>query len=134
MSTAVDTRMRNEALLDSLMNYPAEKRGASAIDSWTRVKIYESSFYRNIFQPVQIADSDLDRTVESDKPVKIIDKMPWLADTEVGMELVGLSPDQIHRALADKRRASGRGVLDALRTQAAAAAALPAMMTDAGGG
>lgn len=76
MSTNADTRTRNEALLESLMNYPAEKRGASAIDAWTRVKIYESSFHRQIFQPVQIADSDLDRTVQSDKPVKIIDKMP----------------------------------------------------------
>ena len=75
----------------------------------------------------------ISRAAAADAGSKIIDKMPWLADTEVGMELVGLSPDQIHRALADKRRASGRGVLDALRTQAAAAA-LPAMMTDAGGG
>lgn len=75
-NAAADTRVRNEALLDSLMNYPAEKRGASAIDAWTRIKIFESSFHRKMFQPQQIADSDLDRAVDTDKPIKIIDKQP----------------------------------------------------------
>ena len=58
------------------------------------------------------------KAAAADAGSKILDKMPWLADTEVGMELVGLSPDQITRALADKRRAAGRGVLDALMAQA----------------
>ena len=47
--------------------------------------------------------------------------MPWLAETEVGMELMGLSDDQIKRALAERRRAAGRNVL----------AALPAPVSDA---
>jgi hypothetical protein len=34
-------------------------------------------------------------------------RLPWLADTEVGLELMGLSRDQIDRAMRDKRRAAG---------------------------
>jgi hypothetical protein len=55
------------------------------------------------------------RAAAADAGTKVIDKMPWLAETEVGMELMGLSPDQIRRALADRRRARGSEVLQALR-------------------
>jgi hypothetical protein len=51
----------------------------------------------------------------ADAGTKIIDKAPWLAETEVGLELMGLSPDQIRRAMADKRRARGSEVLAAIR-------------------
>lgn len=47
----------------------------------------------------------------ADAGSKIIDKAAWLADTEVGLELMGLSPDQIRRAMADKRRATGTTAL-----------------------
>jgi len=40
--------------------------------------------------------------------------MPWLAETEVGMELLGLTPSQIRRALAEKRAAEGRALLGRL--------------------
>lgn len=46
----------------------------------------------------------------------------WLKETDVGLELLGLSTQQIERALAQKavaeRKASGRAVLAALRPQA----------------
>lgn len=58
------------------------------------------------------------RAAAADAGAKQIASVPWLADTEVGLELLGLSPAQIKRALADKRRIVGRGVLDALRSQA----------------
>jgi hypothetical protein len=51
----------------------------------------------------------------ADAGTKIIDKAPWLADTEVGLELMGLSPDQIKRALADRRRAQGAATLQQIR-------------------
>lgn len=54
------------------------------------------------------------RAAEADSASKVIDKFPWLAETEVGLELAGLSPDQISRALAERRRATGRAVLDRL--------------------
>lgn len=40
------------------------------------------------------------------------------AQTEVELELLGLDEQQIRRVMADKRRAAGRGVLDALRQAA----------------
>jgi hypothetical protein len=54
------------------------------------------------------------KSAEADAATKVIDKFPWLAETEVGLELSGLSPDQIRRALAERQRANGRRVLDRL--------------------
>jgi hypothetical protein len=54
------------------------------------------------------------RSAEADSASKVIDKFPWLAETEVGLELAGLSPDQIRRALAERTRANGRTVLERL--------------------
>jgi hypothetical protein len=61
------------------------------------------------------------RAAAADAGSKILTLMPWLAETEVGLELVGLTRDQIERAMADKRRAAGAGVLNMLRQAAAAA-------------
>lgn len=54
------------------------------------------------------------RAAEADSASKVIDKFPWLAETEVGLELAGLSQDQIRRALAERQRAQGRQVLQRL--------------------
>jgi hypothetical protein len=54
------------------------------------------------------------RSQAADAGSKVIDKMPWLAETEVGLELMGLTPDQARRALAERRRAQGRAVLNRL--------------------
>lgn len=47
------------------------------------------------------------RAAAADAGSKTIDKVPWLAESEVGLELLGLTPDQISRAMADKHRAQG---------------------------
>ena len=57
------------------------------------------------------------RAAKADAGSKQVAAVPWLADTEVGLELMGLEPDQIKRALAEKRRAAGRAVLATLATQ-----------------
>lgn len=54
------------------------------------------------------------RAQAADAGSKIIDKFPWLAETDVGLELSGLSPDQIRRAKVERQRAKGRGVLERL--------------------
>ena len=54
------------------------------------------------------------RAVAADAGSKTLEKVPWLADTEVGLELLGLSPAQIRRALAERRAASGRELLRSL--------------------
>lgn len=54
----------------------------------------------------------------ADAGAKQVASIPWLADTEVGMELAGLAPDQIQRALADKRRQRGSTALQTLQAAA----------------
>lgn len=47
----------------------------------------------------------LTRAAEADAGAKQLGAVPWLAETEVGLELLGLTDDQMRRAMADKRRA-----------------------------
>ena len=54
------------------------------------------------------------RAAAADAASKILDKFEWLRDTEVGLELAGLTPSQIERALAERRRMVGRSVLNLL--------------------
>jgi hypothetical protein len=54
------------------------------------------------------------RAAKADAGSKQVAVAPWLAETEVGLELMGLEPDQIKRALAERRRAAGRAVLATL--------------------
>lgn len=56
----------------------------------------------------------LSRAAAADAGSKQLAAVPWLAETEVGLELLGLDPQQIRRALADRRLAAGRQVLAAL--------------------
>lgn len=47
------------------------------------------------------------RAAVADAGTKQIAAAPWLAETEVGLELIGLTPQQVRRAMSDKRRAQG---------------------------
>jgi hypothetical protein len=47
----------------------------------------------------------LTRSAQADAGVKQISGAPWLSETEIGLELLGLTSDQIARALAEKRSA-----------------------------
>lgn len=47
----------------------------------------------------------LSRSAEADAGMKQLSVMPWLAETSVGLELLGLTDDQARRALAEKNRA-----------------------------
>lgn len=49
----------------------------------------------------------ISKAAAADAGSKVIDKAPWLADTEVGLELLGLTTSQIERARAEKSRADG---------------------------
>jgi len=64
----------------------------------------------------------LSRAAQADAGAKQLASVPWLADTEIGLELLGLDKDQRERALSQRaeaeRRASGRAVLAALNTPA----------------
>lgn len=73
----------------------------------------------------------LSRAAQADAGMKQLGAVPWLAETEVGLELLGLSEQQIKRAMGERRRQVGRGVLEQL-TQAASrvtATASPEQLT-----
>lgn len=51
------------------------------------------------------------RAAQADAGLKQLQALPWLADTSVATELVGLTAEQSRRALGDRRRSQGRDVL-----------------------
>jgi hypothetical protein len=63
----------------------------------------------------------LSRAAQADAGQKQLAAIPWLAETEVGLELLGLSEQQIRRALADRRRNNGAAVLRGIAQEAQAA-------------
>lgn len=60
------------------------------------------------------------RAAKADAGVKQLSAVPWLGETEVGLELLGLDQSQIDRALNERRRAAGRNVIAALAARGAA--------------
>lgn len=62
----------------------------------------------------------LSRAAVADAGMKQITAAPWLAETEVGLELLGLTDQQIERALADRRRNGGTAALASILERAAA--------------
>lgn len=68
------------------------------------------------------------RAAEADAGMKQLTAVPWLAETEIGLELIGLSAQDVRRAMADKRRAQG-----ALTAIQALQAAQKAQQTQQGG-
>lgn len=65
----------------------------------------------------------LSRAAQADAGMKQLAAAPWLAETDVGLELLGLSEQQIRRALAERRRSGGTAALRAIT--AAASAGVP---------
>jgi hypothetical protein len=57
----------------------------------------------------------LSRAQQADAGMKQLTAVPWLADTEVGLELLGLSEQQIRSAMAEKRRSGIADVTALLR-------------------
>lgn len=60
----------------------------------------------------------LSRAAVADAGMKTLAAAPELAGTELGYELLGLTPQQVQRAIAEKRRASGGALLDKIRQTA----------------
>lgn len=49
----------------------------------------------------------LSRAQQADAGMKQVTAIPWLAETSLGLELLGLDEQQIQRAMSEKRRAQG---------------------------
>lgn len=75
-SATEDVKMRNETFLSYLETPGMEKRALDAVNDFTRYRMREEGFWRRILPAVQISNEDLDRQVDTDKPVKIVDREP----------------------------------------------------------
>jgi hypothetical protein len=75
-SSQAATRLLNETLFEQLQTPGREKQAIDAVNDFTRTKMREDGFYRRIMPPLQISNDELDRQVDTDKPVKVVDKEP----------------------------------------------------------
>lgn len=73
MATQSDVTLANEVFLNNLETPGMEKVAVDAINDFTRLKMREDGYFRRIMPPLQLANSDLDRQYDTDKPAKIID-------------------------------------------------------------
>jgi hypothetical protein len=74
VETQQTVKERNQLFLSHLDTPGFEKKAVDAVNSFTRTKMREDSFSRKIMDPLQITNDELDRAVDTDKPVKVIDK------------------------------------------------------------
>lgn len=68
----------NEVVFEKLAsNDPLQfKEAEDAINAYTRTKMREDGFFRRIMPPIPISNDELDRQVDTDKAVKIVDMEP----------------------------------------------------------
>jgi len=59
-----------------MLDQGMEKQAQDAVNDYIRVRMREDGFHRRILPPVQLTNDELDRQVDTDKPVKIVDKEP----------------------------------------------------------
>lgn len=78
MSTAPyeDVQVMNEAFYEQLATPGMEKNALDAVSEFTRVRVREDGFYRKIIPATQVSNDQLDRQVDTDKPVVVVDKEP----------------------------------------------------------
>ena len=76
MANKSEAQLLNETLFEQLSTPGMEKTAIDAVNDFTRTKMREDGFYRRIMPPLQISNDELDRQVDTDKPVKIVDKEP----------------------------------------------------------
>lgn len=76
--TQEESKLINETLFEKLASgdYNLQKEAIDAVNDFTRIKMREDGFFRRIMPPLPISNDELDRTVVTDKPVKIVDKEP----------------------------------------------------------
>jgi hypothetical protein len=76
MPTQQEIHLLNETLFEQLDTPGMQKQAIDAVNDFTRTKMREDGFYRRIMPPLTITNDELDRQVDTDKPVKIVDKEP----------------------------------------------------------
>jgi len=80
MTNDPTTKARNAAVLEQLDRGQSSpemvKQAADTVSEFTRVKMREDGFWRKILPPLTITNDELDRQVDTDKPVRVVDKEP----------------------------------------------------------
>lgn len=78
ITTQEESKLLNETLFEKLSSHDhvLEKQAIDAVNDFTRTKMREDGFFRRIMPPLPIGNDDLDRQVQTDKPIKIVDKEP----------------------------------------------------------
>ncbi len=72
-----DTKILNNAFLDKLEGSQTEKTAAAdAATDFTRTRMREEGFLRNILPPIPITNDKLSRLVHTDAPVVVVEKEP----------------------------------------------------------
>ncbi len=71
-------RVVNEAYLAKFTSddWGLRKEASDMVNEYTRVKMREDGFLRRIMPPMTITNDQLDKQVDTDKPVKVVDKEP----------------------------------------------------------
>lgn len=72
----------------------------------------------------------LSRAAVADAGMKQLTAVPWLAETRMGLRLLGLTEDQIEEALGEKRKLSGRALAEAVIASRGRGAALAEDLND----
>lgn len=76
--TQEESKMISQAIFEKLSSRDPvlEKQAEDAVNAFTRTKMREDGYYRRIMPPIPITNDELDRAVDTDKPIKIVDKEP----------------------------------------------------------
>lgn len=76
ITTQEESALLNETFFEQLGSRdPAlVKQAEDGVNEFTRTKVREDSYYNKIIPPLPITNDQLDRQVDTDKPVKIVDK------------------------------------------------------------
>lgn len=76
--TQEESKVLNEVIFEKLSSGDPvqEKQAVDAVNDFTRTKMREDGFFRRILPPIPIGNDELDRAVDTDKPIKIVDKEP----------------------------------------------------------
>ena len=74
--TREESRMISEGIFDKLSSRDAVliKEAEDSVNDFTRTKMREDGFYRRIMPPIPITNDELDRQVDTEKPVKVVYK------------------------------------------------------------
>ena len=76
--TREDAQIFSRAVFEKLASRDAGlvKEAEDSINDFTRTKMREDGFFRRVLPPQPIANDELDRRVDDEKPYKVIDKEP----------------------------------------------------------